>query len=490
MPTALKSSNEIASGFFRKYLKRKNELQEPWSIVELEITESEFSELRSWVTSFDQKMVQIAHNQGWSRSLDSQGKFQNTVVCGFLLHILYAEHVRRYGSEGNYWGSVSKLEWTAYDRHLLFNANSQPTQFHRRLLERAAQQLKMRHAFGVEGTPQWFSTGYLQFGFTKKGFLARLPEWLSAPLHSTTSIETLCSESISGSESFRKMWSALSGFRRGNIQESSLRQHLNKCCWVLPEWHDELVSHSKKRAYLGTDTGYAGAVEFGDAFLSSPRLVFTNHGDPGFEMELINLVDLALSAPEYRVVVNEGTPVRLIRQEDGSYVPNTYAPIRVSFETEKVNASLEDATTGALVTSQNLLCWDSEDLVCVFKGDGVRYADPTAVKTGNQDKIFLLYPSALMAKSSAPDLSTWISPCELWTISEIRSSTSFELCYEGDLVWTLEEARLSQSREREIIRDHVKATAKPVKVSSGKYFSVITIQGTSENEAICVCVKS
>ncbi len=468
-------SRSTTGRVFHKYLRRKNELAAPWSVAELELTDSDFAELKAWLLSFEQKMIVEAHNQGWSRSLDPNKKYTNSVVCGFLLHLLYAEHVRRFGSEGNYWGCVSKLDWTAYDRHLLFNSNSQPTQFHRDLLQKSAQQLKMRHAFGVEGTPQWFSTGYLQFGFTKKGFLTRLPEWLSTPLHSTTAIETLCSDSSTGSSSFKKLWGSLSDYRRNLISEGTLRARLNSSFWILPDWHNDILATAKKRAHLGTDTGYAKTDDLYDTFLSSPKLIFTNQGSPEFQLEIINVADLPLTAPEYRIVLNGDTKLRLIQQQDGSYIPTTHAPLAIPFTTNEVNSSLEDATTGALITSQNLICWSPDELLCAFKSDGTRYPDPTSLKTGNQDQLYILFPSALENTTNPQPLSTWISPNGQWTIAEVSSSASFELSYEGDLVWSLDEARMTNSAEREVLRESVTATAEPVEISSGLLFTTIEI---------------
>jgi hypothetical protein len=333
----------------------------------------------------------------------------------------------------------------------------------------------MRHAFGVEGTPQWFSTGYLQIGFTKKGFLSRLPEWLSAPLHSTTAIETLCSGPPSASPSFKKTWEALSSYRRNVISESSLRNRLDSSCWILPDWHDEIVTTAKKRAHLGTDTGYAKAGEFNDTFLSPPRLIFSSNRHPEFHIDLINLADLPLSAVEYRVVLNGETRLRLIRQEDGSYTPNSNAPVALPFTTNEVNASLEDSATGNLVTSQNLICWSPDELLCVYKSDGTRYADPSFLKTGNQERLFILYPSALEHRTESTPLSTWISGNGDWTITEISSSSSFELNFEGDLVWSLDEARMTNSTERAVLRENLTASADPIETSSGLFITIIEI---------------
>jgi len=477
MPNAFESSLKTAGVLFRKYLNRKKALQFPWSIAELEVTESELAELRSWLMSNDQRIIGIAYSQGWSKKMDPERKHQDTVVCGFLLHILYAEHVRRFGSEGNYWGSISKLNWSAIDRHRLFTSNSQPTQFHKILLEKSAQQLQMRHAFGVEGTFQWFSTGYLQIGFTKKGFLARLPEWLSASQHATTAIETLCSNSSSGSRTFRELWNSLRDYRLKRINKEIIRKRLHDSCWVIPDWHDEIIECAKKRPHLGTGIGNPENTEQRDIFLSQPRLVFSSQRAPEFHLEVINWDDLPLTADEYRVVINCTPRVSLIRQTDGSYAANSTAPISVAFETKEVNASLEDARTGILIASQDLTCWDSDDLVSVFKADGTRYTDPTFLKTGNQDRLFILFPSALKDVSDRPILKNWTSQNRQWTISEISSTASFLLSYEDDLVWSLEESRQTDSIERQCIRKNVKATASPIEaLSDSQYSTIIEIE--------------
>lgn len=197
----------VASNLFSKLLKKRQSLQSTrWSISELQINSLDLQELVEWLKAPEQFEINEAFERGWSKTLDPSRQYTNKVVVGLLLHALYAETVRRDGTEGSYWSCVyQRLPWKESNRHHLFQYNGQPSPFHRELLENSAQALKLRHTFGIDGVQNWFSTGFLQFGFTHQGFKRRLGEWLAGYHISTNAIEALCVDQQLCSSSFQQL---------------------------------------------------------------------------------------------------------------------------------------------------------------------------------------------------------------------------------------------------------------------------------------------
>ena len=182
---------------FRALLDRKNCIlkgQIPWSTAELRIASDDIRFLNQWLATGAVPALRSALRPG-SFTLDPLKGFSNPVICGALLHLLFAEHARRNGSEGNYWSCIRHLPWPDEVSSDWFGINGQPTSLHRSVLEQSAQALRLRNAFGIEGTFQWFSTGYLQFGFTYKGLKSRLPEWLASASFAPNAVVTLLNES-------------------------------------------------------------------------------------------------------------------------------------------------------------------------------------------------------------------------------------------------------------------------------------------------------
>lgn len=448
-PADTKSSGVL----FRRLLERREaELgnQVPWSIAELRLDDADLEILTQWLATGARTAIVLAEMSSWGSHLDPEKRYLDPIVSGLLLHALYAEHVRRRGSEGNYWGSIRNMDWSNVDDSRLFHSNGQPTPFHRSILEQTAQELRMRNAFGLEGTQQWFSTGYLQFGFTLKGFKNRLPEWLSYPNHATSAIEALVTEPGLKSDSFLSVWQCLRAYRSGNLGEAQVRNRLSSSPWILDEWHDDLLQSARRRMHLSGNSSSGDPFLTPTEFLTKPRLVFDEHHQPGFEVELTNLIDFDLPADSYRLMIAGKERLGIHRDAGGDLIPNSIAPIRLPWQIQQTTAQIEEVNSSRISESQPLTCWLADEQIQVFRSDGKRVEDAYAI-TGVKGGVFhLLYPSILTLSNCCP-LSQWNAPERTWTIATIDSGEGATLLLEDEIIWSLKEARQQSQAQSDLL---------------------------------------
>jgi len=452
--SGINPSDSKASGvLFRLLLERKEaELgnQVPWSIAELRLENSDLEILTKWLANGARTALVLAEMGGWGSHLDPEKRYLDPIVAGLLLHALYAEHVRRSGSEGNYWGSIRRMDWSDVNDSRLFHANGQPTPFHRSILEQTAQELRMRNAFGLEGTQQWFSTGYLQFGFTLKGFTNRLPEWLSYPHHAPSAIEALITEPVLKSESFLSIWQCLRAYRAGNLGETQIRSRLSSSPWILDEWHGDLLKSARRRMHLSSTSASGDSFQIPTEFLTHPRLVFDEHHTPGFEVDLTNLIDFDLPADSYRLMVAGKERLGIHRDREGDLIPNSIAPIRLPWQIQQTTAQLEEVNSSRIAESQPLTCWLADEQIQVFRSDGRRAENAYAITGAVAGAIHLLYPTFL-SLSNCRLISQWTAADQSWTIATVDSGEDATLHYQNEVIWSLKEARQQSQLQSDLL---------------------------------------
>lgn len=480
--TQLSYDSDDPSGIlFRQLIKLKDSLtSETWSIAELDLDFADLEIIAGWLKNSKQKSIKETHERGWSKSLDPKGKYTNKVVLGLLLHTLYAEVVRRYGTEGSYWSCIyEQLPWKDCDRHQLFQYNGQPNAFHRELLENSAQALKMRHTFGVDGVQQWFSTGFLQFGFTYKGFKNRLGEWLAGYHISTNAIEALCSDPRLNSLSFGKLWEDLSRYREGQLTDSQLENRIKDSCWILPEWFNDLKKTAKEKLHLGTKGGRRADQDDSPEFISSPLLEFNSNGQPTFKAQLINLIELPLTAESYTLTLDEVPKLQLIRQKDGAYEPTSSEELSLPWGQPRVIAAIEDSRTGNQIISQNLELWQPDEFLRVFAENGKRYNDPYALKANPGNIVHIFFPSVLCVELDGRENSRWSSPDNNWTIISLSPEVNLRLTLEDEIFWELK-AALKPSDQliqgRAFIEQSLSVSFSKVDIQSGLLLTTLEVR--------------
>ena len=361
----------------------------------------------------------------------------------FLLAVVYV--ARREASEGELWPAVRTIQLSESIADLMFLRNGQPRPELKALLEKCCRHYRLRHIFGDEGAQEWFGSIYLQFGFTQRGFSARLPEWLMGYSQPTT-ISRLLDEPRLQSESFRKLWDGLLSFRRGNSLESQARSIISKSPWGLPEWADDLLVAAKKKQHLSPAalrTGFDSGENALRTFLTEPLLIVKNHSaDALWRIELEGLADFELTGNSYGVTLVCGEmPQRetiLRKQADGSFSNlNEFFDFPLSLvRQERITASITDEQ-GREVAAQDIRLFDPEADIIAFSDRGYLVTD-FLTKGPRSNVVYHLLVRQDLA--IVPPASEWHTHSGLgYTLSRIRIDEGRSLAVlfdDGDELWS------------------------------------------------------
>ncbi len=409
-----------------------------WSLAELESSEADYHWLAQWL-SHQRRMTLAPALSTWSRHLDPHTKHTNAVVTGSILWLLFTEHVRRRGSEGNFWNALGLLPWDDGAASLLFLSDRNPTPAARETMQLAAEALGLRNVFGVDGTLPWFDTGFLQFGFTRTGFQRRLPEWLAGQLP-TLSVRHLLGHfgAFTASHSFQDLWKRLVAYRRHNLTEAQLRLVLGNSPWILPEWIDDLVRVARERPAL--DTLNLAQTSESVPFLDEPRLVWTADGQAAFAADWINLDTLVLSATTYILRWGGEERARLVRQADGSFVPIGGPTVIFGLGHRRGVAALEELDGHTIAASQGLELWDDTEIVNLFDRSGRRAADPYNPKVSAAEEFSLCLP--LFAAVEGPKSQMWPDPHRQFAFVRFPAKASVIVTAAGESLWSSDYLRV------------------------------------------------
>lgn len=341
-----------------------------WSTVELGLDDADLAWLQAWAWQLRGTTL-LPWLSSW-RQHEASG-LTGAGSVGLLLMVMAADSARREATEGTLWPAVERL-YAGDVRRLLF-LHGQPTAEHKQALESAAWELGLRHVFGIDGLHNWVTSVYLQFGFTRRGFEANLPLWITAPQNRSNSVEGLL-EGPLGSTSFQDLWRALIGYRRRNISAARLGTVLEHSPWVLPEWRESLVRLAQTKMHLGggeTDRG-TGPLQAEPNFLDAPALRWDGMGPPGFVCHWQRLTELNLPDDEYTLLLDGQETAKLRRQSDGALAAYPDGEFRLPTVPSQV-ALLLDAEK-KVARTQILTCWDDTEDISAFRlPDGGRLAD-------------------------------------------------------------------------------------------------------------------
>lgn len=244
---------------------------------------------------------------------------QRPAHLGIVLLWLHGEVTRRHGGDRRVWPVLtdrSIVSWQEQTRQRLYNATGQLLPFHGKLLEGGVQWFGLRHAFDEDDVQKWYQLIYLQFGFTHEDAKKRLSAWLGGQ-NRPVSVEKLLSASDDGAREFQRMWSKLRQFRLGNISRQKTGDYLRSCCWVLPEWTDDLLEAASK-AQVSWGAEDEAAAEEEEAFFTAPRLVWDGQAAPSFQVELCCRLKRLPDDKDLELRGGGTTLRRLLRQADGS----------------------------------------------------------------------------------------------------------------------------------------------------------------------------
>jgi len=240
---------------FRELENSISYLTHPWSIAELKLTTSEITCISRTVNELSESKLCnfiIESNQASEEATSLQ-------MLGLLLLCLWAENVRKSGTEGSVWPVARKtISDSSPLNSYLFLSNGQPTVEAKELIEKTVTVFNLRNVIDIEGTHEYFETIKLQFGFTYRGAKKRLAEWL-VNLGRPHAVQYLLGEmgiSELASDSFSGMWNILTQYRRGLITDEECSSSLRRSSWIKDSWIEELLKSAKARiATLGTVPG-------------------------------------------------------------------------------------------------------------------------------------------------------------------------------------------------------------------------------------------
>lgn len=340
----------------------------PWSLVEIALSEDDF------------ELLKVACEQLTAPSirsiLDSPNRlagYSRETQVGAVLLLVEAETARRHASEGTLWAAIYRqISWREDTAKFLFN-QGQPNSRHRAMLEAAARELDLRRAFGEDSAQEWYQSVFLQFGFSKKGFEKRLPEWLAGQ-NLPRSVDRLLNDSRYSSPTFAKLWEALHDFRQGAVERAYLESALAVSPWVLPEWHESIISLSRSpisetgRGTISADEASADSSNPSEGrsqggFLVPPELRLEN-GVLEFVCRVELPPELELTEDSYDVTVAGQSLARILQQSDGSYLV-TPEEIAVSSDSGTIVAQLRDRH-GVVVATQIVTLWDPNEDVDAY----------------------------------------------------------------------------------------------------------------------------
>lgn len=349
-------------------------LSRKWSLAELQLDIDDFTWLCNWIGNLSGKAVRMwLEEHPWYTLRIGNRECRYSTALGILLLLFTAETARRKATEGFLWSTFQQDCFLASTTRVLYAAG-QPTRAYKDALEEGARWLNLRHVFGIEGLQHWFDTVYLQFGFTYRGFMRRLPEWLVVQGR-TQAIQHLLDGPMK-SDTFCILWDDLRNFRRKNIKVEQLKSRLANNPWVLPEWIDELLTQAVARIELGSgaDIDDADSSNHMEPFVTEPILQWDLPNTPQFLCYVTNIAQFELSEPTYHVMINGRVYIQLQGSADGIYELHPSEEISLPTTFPILVATLI-SSTGQVIASNTLTLWDRNEEINVFRASSGKRID-------------------------------------------------------------------------------------------------------------------
>jgi len=410
-----------------------------FSTVELRLDEEDYMKLLDWLAlPIEKSRIQRAMING-SYTILGRNRHSDDTVIGVLLLCLYAEHSRRYGTEGAFWPTISELRWPEHIKQSWF-LNNKPTENHKSVLLNAARRFGLRNAF-EEGGQEWFITCKLQYGFTLRGAEENLHEWLSSDYHLTRALRVLkgIDDTMQKSDSLFQLFTALYNYRRGNLKESKLRVLMESSEWILPKWVDKLITISRKDI-RGQDTPDD---ENGIEFLSQPRIKY-NEDFPFFEIEPVGLATISLEDKDHEITDADGNRLILLKYQENVGFHASPPSIRIEWKhgCKEQTYILRETRAPEAVAGQNIICWNPDEWIQIFSSQGKRYSSDQPVSQRILEEGFsILCP--ITCKISPVSVSK-IQLDDNWTLhKELNTSLGKKISAHEDeeLIWDSDSAK-------------------------------------------------
>src|ERR1039457_1260759 len=171
-------------------------------------------------------------------------------MFGALLLVLASEVCRVSSNEDSVWPAVTAVLKTDTVSFPALFVGGQPTTACKNAVAAGSRRLKLRNLIARYGAQEYFDTLKLQFGFTLRGAVRKLPQWLDG-LGLPIAVRILTGgEPEYGdlkSSSFTDLWKALQDFRRSRVSVEYTSKLLQESPWICSEWTPELMRAAKLR---------------------------------------------------------------------------------------------------------------------------------------------------------------------------------------------------------------------------------------------------
>jgi len=234
---------------FLCFLERFAVLPRPKSVAEARITANEFQALTLWFSE-RRGFPRIWCESTWQADLANGVSASQQEMFGALLLILASEICRDKSNEDAVWPEVTAvLKADKVSFPALF-VGGQPTTACKSAVAAGARRLNLRNLIDRYGTQEYFDTLKLQFGFTLRGAVRRLPEWLDGlglPIAVKILVGVEPEYGDLKSSSFTELWKTLQDFRRSRVSEEHTSAMLQASPWIRPQWTPELLRAAKLR---------------------------------------------------------------------------------------------------------------------------------------------------------------------------------------------------------------------------------------------------
>jgi len=397
-------AEDAANGFLARLLEGRSHAGldgQAWSLSEALLCDRDYTWLLKWAECQTPSSI----NADSKRCAAQPG---DTAV-GAALWALFAEHLRRHGSEGNFWSELCGLPWDPRVRYLLLGERGIPSGLAKGILRRSVGVLGLRSVIGSRHTQSWLGTAFLQFGFTRLGMERHLPDWLrgqSQPL----AVQHLLGQKgpKTSSRSFQELWGRIVALRKEEGDEGSFRSFLASSPWILPEWIEPLILRLKDERTFPRKLTQVDA-HSSRRFVESPRLVWPNGKSPTFAIAWADHRHLNLADKAYVLKWADSDIGRIVRQPDGRYAPTSHLPMELGLLPSQGVAKLVSAESGELVASETLVLWDGLELVNLFSPRGLRQDDAYQARSETHDVWMLRVPAFAEVRGT---------PAEVWRAEE------------------------------------------------------------------------
>lgn len=272
--------------FFTKF----QDLDVPRSVAEARISWDEIDGLQSWFS------VQYGRprnwcDRTWQERVEGSHTASSREMFGALFLILASEIGRDHCSEESLWPGIAEKFLINKITHSVLFGNDHPTELCKIAMAAGVRKLQLRNLIDRSGKQEYFDTIKLQLGFTFKGALRRLPEWLDG-LGSTTAVQMLVGKEDSTSQdfetpspSFHRLWTTLREFRAGRISHFAASQKLYESPWVRASWVSQLLEVAKLHRPRPVSIS-ASDVSYESEALFEPVFNWDNTSRPCFQLRL------------------------------------------------------------------------------------------------------------------------------------------------------------------------------------------------------------